>query len=294
MDQIALYLQKIAQAIDRLEPLFPPDHKSIQFNEATAFRWSKKHHSSFGTLIPIKNPASIHFQQLKGIDRQISLIKKNTEQFLNNFPANNVLLTGSRGTGKSSIVKAVLQSYQAQNLKMIEIDNSDLQDLPEVLGILEAEPHYFIIFCDDLSFEANDPSYKPLKAMLDGSLSSPANNILLYATSNRRHLLPESMQDNLNQYNAGEIHPQEAIEEKISLSERFGLWISFYPHSQNEYLTIVKSWINELDPNIIYTEQLERNALQFSQARGSRSGRVAYQFAKDYVGRSYLNNIQKN
>ena len=294
MDQISFYLQKIAKAIDRLEPLFPPDNGSIQFNDANAFRWVKKHYSSFGTLVPIKNPAVISFQQLKGIDRQIALIQNNTAQFLNGFPANNILLTGSRGTGKSSIVKAVLQTYHTQNLKMVEIDNDNLKDLPELLEILENQPHYFIIFCDDLSFEANDPSYKPLKAMLDGSLSSPANNILLYATSNRRHLLPESMQDNLNQYEAGEIHPLEAIEEKISLSERFGLWISFYPHSQNEYLTIVKSWINEFDSNILYTEQLERDALQFSQARGSRSGRVAYQFAKDYIGRYYLNKMQKD
>ncbi|MHC5224897.1 ATP-binding protein [Ignatzschineria sp. LJL83] len=294
MNQLLPFLQKIADAIDRLEPLFPPDNQNINFNESSAFRWEKKSYSTFGTLAPIMHPASINFEQLKGIDRQISLIKNNTEQFLNNFPANNILLTGSRGTGKSSIVKAVLKTYHHHNLKMIEIDNNDLNDLPDLLEILENQPHYFIIFCDDLSFEANDPSYKPLKAMLDGSLSSPASNILLYATSNRRHLLPESMQDNLNQYDAGEIHPQEAIEEKISLSERFGLWVSFYPYSQSEYLTIVKSWINEFDPNILYTEQLERDALQFSQTRGSRSGRIAYQFSKDYIGRYYMNNIQKD
>lgn len=290
MDKILPYLQKIAHTLDRLEPFLPPDNKAIDFNQTNAFRWVKRRHGSFGTLSPIKAPAYVNFKQLKGIDRQIALIQQNTAQFTAGHPANNVLLTGSRGTGKSSIVKAVLASYQAQNLKMVEIDSDDLSDLPELLELLEDAPHYFIIFCDDLSFEAGDASYKPLKAMLDGSLSSPAKNILLYATSNRRHLLPESMQDNLNQYEAKEIHPQEAIEEKISLSERFGLWISFYPYSQNEYLAIVKSWINEFDPNILYNEQLERAALQFSQMRGSRSGRVAYQFVKDYVGSYQLQN----
>lgn len=290
MDKFLPYLQKIAQTLDRLEPFLPPDNNTLNFSQANAFRWIKRQHSPFGTLSPIKNPAYINFKQLKGIDRQITLIQKNTEQFVAGLPANNVLLTGSRGTGKSSIVKAVLASYHSRNLKMVEIDSDNLSDLPELLQLLEAQPHYFIIFCDDLSFEAGDPSYKPLKAMLDGSLSSPAPNILLYATSNRRHLLPESMQDNLNQYETKEIHPQEAIEEKISLSERFGLWISFYPYSQSEYLAIVKSWINEFDANIPYNEGLERAALQFSQMRGSRSGRVAYQFVKDYVGNYHLQN----
>lgn len=292
MDKFLPYLQKIASTLDRLEPFLPPNNKAIDFSQANAFRWVKRQHSSFGTLTPIKNPAYINFKQLKGIDRQIGLIQQNTEQFLADHPANNVLLTGSRGTGKSSIVKAVLASYHSQNLKMVEIDSDDLSDLPELLDILESQPYYFIIFCDDLSFETGDSSYKPLKAMLDGSLSSPAKNILLYATSNRRHLLPESMQDNLNQYEAKEIHPQEAIEEKISLSERFGLWISFYPYSQNEYLAIVKSWINEFDPKIEYNEELERAALQFSQMRGSRSGRVAYQFVKDFVGSYHLQHHQ--
>ncbi|UNM96798.1 ATP-binding protein [Ignatzschineria rhizosphaerae] len=290
MEKFLPYLQKIADTLDRLEPFLPPDNSHIDFASTQAFRWVKRQHSSFGTLLPIKNPAYVDFKQLKGIDRQISLIQQNTEQFIQGLPANNVLLTGSRGTGKSSIVKAVLANYHPQNLKMVEIDSDDLSDLPELLELLESKPHYFIIFCDDLSFEAGDSSYKPLKAMLDGSLSSPANNILLYATSNRRHLLPESMQDNLNQYEAKEIHPQEAIEEKISLSERFGLWLSFYPHSQNDYLAIVKSWINEFDADIEYNEQVERAALQFSQMRGSRSGRVAYQFVKDYIGSYHLQN----
>lgn len=292
MDKFLPYLQKIVDTLDRLEPFLPPDNQHINFSNAYAFRWIKRHHSSFGTLSPIKNPAHIDFKQLKGVDRQIALIQQNTEQFIAGLPANNVLLTGSRGTGKSSIVKAALANYHSHNLKMVEIDNDHLSDLPELLTLLEDQPHYFIIFCDDLSFETGDASYKPLKAMLDGSLSSPADNILLYATSNRRHLLPESMQDNINQYEAKEIHPQEAIEEKISLSERFGLWISFYPYSQNEYLEIVKSWINEFDANIEYNEHIERAALQFSQMRGSRSGRVAYQFVKNYIGSYHLQHKQ--
>lgn len=288
MDKILPYLEKIAQAIDRLDPLLPPDNSAIDFNAAHAFRWVKKNHSPFGALLPIKNPASVEFHQLKGIDRQVSLIKQNTAQFLAQLPANNVLLTGSRGTGKSSIVKAVLATYHDQGLKMVEIDSDHLTDLPELLTILENAPHPFIIFCDDLSFETGDPSYKPLKAMLDGSLSSPAPNILLYATSNRRHLVPESMQDNLGQYEAKEIHPQEAIEEKISLSERFGLWISFYPYSQQEYLAIAKSWLSEFSPELPFDEETSRAALQFAQMRGSRSGRIAYQFVKDFVGSTHL------
>ena len=292
MDKLLPYLEKIAQAIDRLDPLLPPDHREINFENAYAFRWLKKNHSPFGTLVPIQKPASVEFSQLKGVDRQVAQIQQNTEQFIAGLPANNVLLTGSRGTGKSSIVKAVLATYHSHNLKMVEIDSDDLADLPELLSILEKAPHYFIIFCDDLSFEAGDASYKPLKAMLDGSLSSPAPNILLYATSNRRHLLPESMQDNIGQYEAREIHPQEAIEEKISLSERFGLWISFYPYSQTEYLNIAKSWLHEFAPDLPFTEQTERAALQFSQARGSRSGRIAYQFIKNYVGEIRLQTAQ--
>lgn len=294
MHRLLPFLEKISQTLDRLDPLLPPDQSTINFNDASAFRWVKKKHSSFGTLHPIKNPAHINFTQLMGIDRQIALIRQNTEQFIAGFSANNVLLTGSRGTGKSSIVKAVLANYHSQNLKMVEIDSDDLTDLPELLSILEDAPHYFIIFCDDLSFEAGDRAYKPLKAMLDGSLSSPSPNILLYATSNRRHLLPESMQDNIGQYEAKEIHPQEAIEEKISLSERFGLWISFYPYSQKEYLAIVKNWLQEFSSEIIYTEDVERAALQFSQMRGSRSGRVAYQFVKDFVGNNQLQKSQQN
>lgn len=288
MDKIIPYLEKIAQAIDRLDAILPPDNTLIDFDSAYAFRWHKKNHTPFGTLVPIKNPASVEFHQLKEVDRQVALIRQNTEQFLADLPANNVLLTGSRGTGKSSIVKAILATYHQQGLKMVEIDSDDLSDLPELLSILEDAPYHFIVFCDDLSFESGDASYKPLKAMLDGSLSSPASNVLLYATSNRRHLLPESMQDNIGQYESKEIHPGEAIEEKISLSERFGLWISFYPYSQQEYLAIVESWLTEFAPDLPFNDDTQRAALQFSQMRGSRSGRIAYQFVKDFVGSSSL------
>ncbi len=292
MDQLLPYLQKIAKTLDRLDPLLPPEQHDFDFKQAIAFRWQKGRHSRFGRLVPITRPATIEFGQLQGIDQQVTQIRENTEQFLAGLPANHVLLTGARGTGKSSIVKAILATYHTQNLKMVEIESQDLADLPELLTLLENAPYSFIIFCDDLSFEANDASYKPLKALLDGSLSSPAPNILLYATSNRRHLLPESMQDNLAQYNAQEVHPQEAVEEKISLSERFGIWINFYPHSQAEYLTIVKSWLQEFAPEINFDDAIKRAALQFSQARSARSGRVAYQFVKQFVGQRQLQKAQ--
>ncbi len=292
MDQLLPYLQKIAKMLDRLDPLLPPEQHDFDFEQAIAFRWQKGRHSRFGRLVPIIRPATIEFGQLQGIDQQVAQIRENTEQFLAGLPANHVLLTGARGTGKSSIVKAILATYHTQNLKMVEIESQDLADLPELLTLLENAPYSFIIFCDDLSFEANDASYKPLKALLDGSLSSPAPNILLYATSNRRHLLPESMQDNLAQYNAQEVHPQEAVEEKISLSERFGIWINFYPHSQAEYLTIVKSWLQEFAPEINFDDEIKRAALQFSQARSARSGRVAYQFVKQFVGQRQLQKAQ--
>lgn len=292
MDQLLPYLQKIVKVLDRLDPLLPPEQNNFDFEQAIAFRWQKGRHSRFGKLVPITRPATIEFSQLQGIDQQVTQIRKNTEQFLAGLPANHVLLTGARGTGKSSIVKAILATYHTQNLKMVEIESQDLADLPELLLLLENAPYSFIIFCDDLSFEANDASYKPLKALLDGSLSSPAPNILLYATSNRRHLLPESMQDNLAQYNAQEVHPQEAIEEKISLSERFGIWINFYPHSQVEYLAIVESWLQEFAPDINFDDEVKCAALQFSQARSARSGRVAYQFVKQFVGQQQLQQVE--
>lgn len=286
------HLEKLSEFLERAERLLPPAEKDLDFDASSAFRWKRAPHSPFGYLEAIKNPAKVEFSNLRGIEEQIQTIQQNTAQFLAGLPANNVLLTGARGTGKSSIVKATLAQFAPQGLKMVEIDSDHLDNLPELLSLLEKAEHPFIIFCDDLSFESGDASYKPLKAMLDGSLSSPADNILIYATSNRRHLLPEYMSENIAQYESREIHAGEAIEEKISLSERFGLWISFYPYSQSEYLNIVRSWLKEFAPELHYTDKIEKEALQFSLHRGSRSGRIAYQFVKNYVGNYALQHQQ--
>ncbi|MES2770939.1 MAG: ATP-binding protein, partial [Pseudomonadota bacterium] len=213
----------------------------------------------------------------------------NTRQFVAGHSANNVLLTGARGTGKSSLIKALLSAYAAQGLRLIEVDKSDLVDLSDIVEQIAERPERFIIFCDDLSFEANDPSYKALKVVLDGSLSAAAENVLIYATSNRRHLLPEYCEENLaQQRTAEEIHPGEAVEEKMALSERFGLWVSFYPFDQDAYLNVVRHWLSSFDcapgVNPAARAHVERAALNWALARGARSGRVAWQFAKDWAG----------
>jgi len=204
-------------------------------------------------------------------------------------PANNVLLTGSRGTGKSSLIKACLNSYSAKGLRLIEVDKDDLIDLPDIVDLLEGRPERFIIFCDDLSFEAGETAYKALKSVLDGSVAAPPDNVLIYATSNRRHLMPEYVSENLEAHSVGEeIHPGEAIEEKVSLSERFGLWVSFYPFTQDEYLNIVAHWLRTLGVGDTDIARAERDALNWALQRGSRSGRVAWQFAKDWAGSQTL------
>jgi predicted AAA+ superfamily ATPase len=214
-------------------------------------------------------------------------LQQNTLQFVQGLPANNVLLTGSRGTGKSSLIKACLNAYAAQGLRLIEVDKDDLTDLPDIVDVVAGRPEKFIIFCDDLSFEDGEGGYKALKSILDGSVAAATPNVLIYATSNRRHLLPEHMKDNLTYTHTedGEVHPGEVIEEKISLSERFGLWISFYPFSQDEYLTIVAQWLKSLGATEAMIQASGPEALVWALERGSRSGRVAYQFARDYMGR---------
>jgi predicted AAA+ superfamily ATPase len=224
-----------------------------------------------------------------GIDAQMSLVDANTRQFVEGVPANNVLLTGARGTGKSSLVKAVLVKYAAKGLRLIEMDKQDLVDLPDLVDCVAEAPFRFILFCDDLSFEADEPAYKALKAVLDGSISATSENILIYATSNRRHLMPEFMSENLEtEYVGEEIHPGETVEEKISLSERFGLWVSFYPFDQDHYLAIARYWVERLGVPVADVASMEREALQWALSRGSRSGRVAWHFARDYAGRSML------
>lgn len=285
MSTLTHLIERLDQLLLRIEPLLPPLIEPIDFTQYSAFRWRVAKPGNFGYLEAIENPARISFNEIKCLEKQATLIRQNSEQFLHGYPANNLLLTGSRGTGKSSLVKACLHQYADQGLKMIEIDSDHLSYLPDILELIAHEPYRFILFCDDLSFEEGDDSYKSLKALLDGSLTSPSENILIYATSNRRHLLPEYMEENRSYTRrGGEIHAAEAVEEKISLSERFGLWISFYPFSQQEYLEIVRSWLNELADDIPYNEQVEQSALQFSLQRGSRSGRVAQQFIRHYIG----------
>jgi predicted AAA+ superfamily ATPase len=224
---------------------------------------------------------------LKEIEPQKEKIQLNTHQFVQGKPANNVLLTGARGTGKSSLIKACLNEYASQGLRLIEVDKADLVDLPDIVDLVSERPEKFIVFCDDLSFDEGEPGYKALKSILDGSIAATTPNVLIYATSNRRHLLPEYMKENLSYTHTedGEVHPGEGVEEKISLSERFGLWVSFYPFTQNEYLTIVAQWLSSFDVAVPAIEAARAEALVWALERGSRSGRVAYQFARDYAGK---------
>ena len=231
----------------------------------------------------------IDLRDLCGIDEQKDRVERNTRQFVEGLPANNVLLTGARGTGKSSLIKALLNKYASRGLRLIEVEKRDLTDLPDIVELIHARPERFILYCDDLSFEADEPGYKALKVVLDGSIAAASENCLIYATSNRRHLMPEFMQENLEYRHVGEeIHPGETSEEKISLSERFGLWVSFYPFDQDEYLRIVHVWLDYFRVSGGRNAEIEHAALQWALERGSRSGRVAWQFARDWAGRARL------
>ncbi|MBL8539380.1 MAG: ATP-binding protein [Betaproteobacteria bacterium] len=251
---------------------------------AIAWRWRRGRQG--GTLQSVRRPHTIRLTDLHGIDPQKALVERNTRQFVAGFPANNVLLTGARGTGKSSLVKALLNEYAHRKLRVIEIGKQDLGDLPELVDLVCDRPERFILYCDDLSFSAEEPGYQALKAVLDGSLAATSDNLVVYATSNRRHLMPEYMQENLEAHRVGdEIHPGESVEEKISLSERFGLWVSFHPFRQDDYLDIVRYWVEWHGAAVQDADRLEREALQWALGRGSRSGRVAFQFARDWAGR---------
>ncbi len=271
----------------RLEPLLPPQ-REVDWT-APAFRWRKRSYLgvTVGHLEPVRRVARIAPEDLQHVDEQRAAILRNTEQFVRRLPANNVLLTGARGTGKSSLIRACLARFHADGLRLIEVDKNDLTDLPDIVAQVAARPERFILFCDDLSFEEGESSYKVLKAALDGSVAAPSENVLIYATSNRRHLMPEYMRENLDaKYQEdGEIHPAETVEEKISLSERFGLWLSFYPFRQDDYLDIVAHWLGRFGATKAQVEAARADALQFALQRGSRSGRVALQFARDYAGR---------
>ncbi len=273
------------QLIDRLESVLPRALSAPDWTAAVAWRYRKRS-SGHGVLEPVRHLGPMRLADLKEIDPQKEKIERNTRQFVEGRPANNVLLTGARGTGKSSLIRACLNEYARQGLRLIEVDKADLVDLPDIVDVVSDCPEKFIVFCDDLSFEDGEPGYKALKSILDGSVSATSPNVLIYATSNRRHLLPEYMKENLTYTHTedGEVHPGEGVEEKISLSERFGMWVSFYPFTQAEYLTIVAQWLSwfGVAPEAIAAARPE--ALVWALERASRSGRVAYQFARDYAG----------
>ena len=279
-------IERAEQLIARIESVLPQPLAAPDWSAAIAWRYRKRS-SGHGTLEPVRHVAAMRLEDLQEIDGQKEKIQRNTEQFVHGRPANNVLLTGARGTGKSSLIKACLNAYAPQGLRLIEVDKADLTDLPDIVDVVAGRPEYFIVFCDDLSFEDGEPGYKALKSILDGSVAAATPNVLIYATSNRRHLLPEYMRENLTYTHTddGEVHPGEGVEEKISLSERFGLWVSFYPFSQDEYLTIAGQWLGSFGLGASDIAGARAEALVWALERGSRSGRVAYQFARDYAGR---------
>jgi hypothetical protein len=276
-------LDKLLARLDQVLPAPPPP---TDWKASIAFRWRRGGPRGQGWLQAVRQVHRMRLSDLQGIDAQIGKVEQNTRQFLEGRPANNVLLTGARGTGKSSIVKGLLNKYQRQGLRLLEVEKNDLVDLPAITDLVAGRPERFLVFCDDLTFHGAEEGYIALKVALDGSISTTSENMLIYATSNRRHLMPEYMQENLEtKYVGEEIHPGETVEEKISLSERFGLWVSFYPFDQDEYLKIVSHWLKTLGCAQKDADAAREEALQWSLQRGSRSGRVAYQFARDWAGR---------
>jgi hypothetical protein len=277
--------KELKDILERLEQILPPPPPPTDWKASIAFRWRRSGRGQ-GWLQPVRHVHRMKLSDLQGIDAQIARVEQNTRQFIDGKPANNVLLTGARGTGKSSIVKGLLNKYSGRGLRLIEVEKSDLADLPAIVDQVASRPERFIVFCDDLTFHGSEEGYIALKVALDGSISTTSENLLIYATSNRRHLMPEYMQENLEtKYVGDEIHPGETVEEKISLSERFGLWVSFYPFDQDEYLEIVGHWLGTFSCSKKEAEQAREEALQWSMQRGSRSGRVAYQFARDWAGK---------
>ncbi len=272
--------------LGRLEAILPHPLAEPDWDASIAYRYRKRGDS--GRLEPVQHVATIRLSDLQEVEPQKERLLRNTAQFVAGRPANNVLLTGARGTGKSSLIKACLNEFAPQGLRLIEVDKTDLVDLPDLADLVAGRPERFIVFCDDLSFDEGEPGYKALKSMLDGSIAQAGDNLLIYATSNRRHLLPEYMKENLSYTHTddGEVHPGEVVEEKISLSERFGLWISFYPFTQAEYLAIVAQWLRHFGVDEAAIVAARQDSLVWALERGSRSGRVAYQFARDHAGRS--------
>jgi predicted AAA+ superfamily ATPase len=289
MADLAHLILRAEALLDRLARYLPAPDAAVDWS-ALAWRWQVL--QGRGHLHAVPHPHKIQLADICNVDAQKAEIVRNTVQFVKGFPANNVLLTGARGTGKSTLVKALLSEFSKSDLRIIEVDKQDLVTLPDIVALISHRPERFIIFCDDLSFEASDPGYKALKVVLDGSISATSENVLVYATSNRKHLMPELMAENLEtQYVGEEIRPGETSEEKISLSERFGLWLSFYAFDQDEYLRVAEHWLAQLGVKD-FNEETRRAALMFSLTRGARSGRVAYQFARDYAGRMALTSQQ--
>jgi predicted AAA+ superfamily ATPase len=285
MADLESLIARAESLLARLEAVLPPAPLAVDWESAAAFRWRKRNGQGF--LQAVRHASSIAFSDLQNITPQKALIEQNTRQFVAGLPANNVLLTGARGTGKSSLIKACLNQFASQGLRLIEVDKDDLVDLPDIVDLVASRPERFVIFCDDLSFGEGERGYKALKVALDGSVSAQSDNVLVYATSNRRHLLPESMADNAGYRHTddGDLHPGETVEEKISLSERFGLWVSFYPFKQDDYLGIVAYWLRQLGCSDLQIAAAHDDALRWALQRGSRSGRVAWQFAKDFAGK---------
>jgi uncharacterized protein len=286
MSSLESLIARAEALLVRLEAVLPHAATAPDWSASVAFRYRRR--GSVGVLEPVRHVASIRLGDLKEVEPQKEKLLRNTQHFVDGKPANNVLLTGARGTGKSSLIKACLNEFSHRGLRLIEVDKGDLVDLPDLVDLVAERPERFVIFCDDLSFDEGELGYKALKSMLDGSVAQASDNVLIYATSNRRHLLPEYMKENLTYQHTedGEVHPGEVVEEKISLSERFGLWVSFYPFTQEEYLAIVAQWLRSFGVSEEAIVAARQESLVWSLERGSRSGRVAYQFARDYAGRA--------
>ena len=286
-DRFDQFLARATLFMERVEASLPQHLLAPDWDASIAFRYRRRR-TGQGVMTPVRHVGAMRLSDLQEVDDQKEKIRRNTAQFVQGVGANNVLLTGARGTGKSSLIRACLQAYADQGLRLIEVDKADLVDLPDIVELVAERPEKFIIFCDDLSFDEGESGYKALKSVLDGSVAAATPNVLIYATSNRRHLLPEYMSENLSYTHTedGEVHPGEVIEEKISLSERFGLWVSFYPFSQDEYLTIAGQWLASFGIAPAEIAAARPHALLWALERGSRSGRVAFQFARDYAGRA--------
>lgn len=286
MTDLSSLIARAEAVLARVEALLPPRLEAPDWSAAAAFRYRRRRGAA--ELLPVRDTGAIRLADLQAVGPQKQRFARNLEQFLAGRGANHVLLSGARGTGKSSLVRAGLHEHATRGLRLIELDKADLIDLPDLVDLIAARPERFLIFCDDLSFDEGESGYKALKSVLDGSVSALSDNLMIVATSNRRHLLPEFMRDNLaaRHDERGELHPGEAIEEKVSLSERFGLWISFYPFSQDEYLEVVAQWLRHFGLDAAAIEAARGEALVWALERGSRSGRVAWQFARDWLGRA--------